>query len=392
MKGGFALTEHEKKIKVLTDVMNPEIKPEKVPLYLNLQGYIVYRTAGYGYTEAIFDSEKILDSYEKMTNMFPADLYYDTGGFASMFFSRCLGSEDFYLSEEKYSLNFKDISYLKGRDEYQKLAENPEEYLWNEFFLKKFKNLSTEKRKNTIFEYLKYTDEHYGRVAEVKSRIENENGTVFLSDVPMYQPAFDYLFQYIVGMRGVSLDMRRNKAELLAAVDSFEKLFSGYMDKFSPILQKDGNPFQGQICLLGQTITNRQQFSEFIWPYLSAQIDKYVEKNAKFYFMVEGGTGPLIDYLDRIPDGMCALHVEKDSLDDLIQRFGKKFTYVGGMPVEILGTATTDECKKYTLDVLEKYGHDGNFIFTTDKGVVFEHDATVENLKVVCDTVNSFKP
>lgn len=210
------------------------------------------------------------------------------------------------------------------------------------FLTKKFKNLSPEKIKNTIFEYLKYTDEHYGRVAEVKSRIENENGTVFLSDVPMYQPAFDYLFQYIVGMRGVSLDMRRNKTELLAAVGSFEKLFSGYMDKF--------------------------------------------------YFMVEGGTGPLIDYLDRIPDGMCALHVEKDSLDDLIQRFGKKFTYVGGMPVEILGTATPDECKRYTLDVLEKYGYDGNFIFTTDKGVVFEHDATIENLKVVCDTVNSFKP
>lgn len=159
------MTEHEKKIKVLTDVMNPKIKPEKVPLYLNLQGYIVYHTAGYGYTEAIFDSEKILDSYEKMTNMFPADLYYDTGGFASMFFSRCLGSEDFYLSEEKYSLNFKDISYLKGKEEYQKLAENPEEYLWNEFFLKKFKNLSPEKRKNTIFEYLNYTDEHYGRIA-----------------------------------------------------------------------------------------------------------------------------------------------------------------------------------------------------------------------------------
>lgn len=386
------MTEHEKKIKVLEAVMDPEAFPEKVPLYLNLQGYIVYHTAGYGYTEAIFDSKKTLGAYEKITEMFPADLYYNTGEFASMFFSRCLGSEDFYLNEENYSLNFKDVSYLKGKEEYQKLAASPEDYLWNEFFLKKFKNLSPEKRKNTIAEYLKYTDEHFARAAEVKARIKEKNGTVFLSDVPMYQPAFDYLFQYIVGMRGVSLDMRRNKADLLAAADSFEKLFTGYMDKFSPILPKENNPFQGQMCLLGQTITNKQQFAEFIWPHLSAQIEKYISENAKFYFMVEGATGPLIDYLDRIPDGMCALHVEKDSLDDLISRFGKKFTYVGGMPVEILGTATPDECKKYALDVLEKYGHEGNFIFTTDTSIVFEHDATVENLKAVCDAVNSFKP
>ena len=385
------MTEKERKKKIIQDALTPGTVPEKVPLYLNLQGWIVYHPAGYGYTEAVYDSDKIIDSYGKAIRTYAADLYYDMGGYASMFFSRCLGSEDYFLSDEKYSMNFKDISYLRSPDEYIGLKEDPQGFLWNSFYRRKFKNLAPDKIKGTLREYLKLSQHHFKGVEKLKEQLADEEGVLFLSDVPMYQPAFDYLFQYIVGMKGISLDMRRNKTALSDALDSFENLFNHYSETITPPLAPDESPFQAQVCLLGQTITNKKQFETFIWKHLKQKIDEFIEKDLKFYFMVEGGAGPLLDYLDYIPNGLCALHIEKDSLDDLVKRYGDKFTYVGGLPVSVLGNATMEECKKYTLDVLEKYGHNGNFIFSTDKGISFECDVKPDNLKMVCELVNTFK-
>ena len=61
------------------------------------------------------------------------------------------------------------------------------------------------------------------------------------------------------------------------------------------------------------------------------------------------------------------------------------------MPVSVLGKASLGDCRLYITNILEKYGHDGNFIFSTDKGISYEADATVDNLKMLCETVNSFK-
>lgn len=385
------LTLHDEKCQLLRKVMTPGEYPEKVPLYLNLQGWLVFKGADQGYLESVYDSDKLLNAYRKAIQEYPADLYYDTGGYAFMGFSRCLGSEDYYLNEEKYSLNFKDISYLTEDEEYRWLADDPKGFLWNHFYRRKFRNFSPDQFEKTIQNYLELTNIHFDKVTAMKKEMEETCGSVFLSDVPMYQTAFDYLFQYIVGMKGISMAMRRKKDLLTAALDSFEQLFTGYMDSMSPSLP-DTMPFQNQVCLLGQALTNPKQFEPFIWRHLGERIGKMSENGRKFYFMVEGSAGVLLDYLDRIPDGSCALHIENDALEDLTARFGNKFTYVGGMPVSLLGTGTRQECEDHAKKILERYGHNGNFIFSTDKGIVFETDAKRDNLKAVCDVVNNFVP
>lgn len=386
----FCLRSYDETCSLIRAAIAPGEMPEKVPFYLNLQGWLVYHGAGQGYMESINDSDMLLNAYRKAIRDFPADLYYDTGGFAFMGFSKLLGSEDYYLNEEKYSLNFKDIAYLSEDSDYKWLIRDPKSFLWNNFYQRKFKNLSPDRGTKTIREYLRLSNAHFEKVAAMKKEIESETGSVFLSDVPMYQPAFDYLFQYIIGMKGISLAMRRKKDLLLAALDSFEDLFNGYMESITPPLDKQ-MPFQNQICLLGQTITNPKQFETFIWRHLGPKIRRMTENGGRIYFMVEGTGKTLLDYLPEIPDGVCALHIESDPLDSLIARYGRKFTYVGGMPVALLGSGTPDECAAYTRAILEKYGAGGNFIFSTDKGIVFEADATRENLSAVCEAVHTFQ-
>lgn len=385
------MTEFDNKKKLFFDLFDPNGKPKKVPLYLNMQGYIVYNTAGYGYSEAVYNSENILNSYKKATEMFPADLYYDMGGYCSMFLSRCLGSEDYFLSDENYSLNFKDIAYLTEPTDYEKLANDPKGYLWNNFYSAKFKNLSEDKRKQTITDFLQLSSAHSDNSTKIKQEIIDRCGSLFLSDVPIYQPSFDYLFQYIVGMKNISMHMRRNKSELIDALDSLENLFNGYMDKFTPYLEKEDYPIQFQMCLLGQTLTNPKQFDTFIWPFLSKKLNEVFEKDLNFYFMVEGRIGSLMSHLEDFPKGKCLLHSEADLLEYLISRFDDRFIYAGGMPVSILGSITEDECRKYTMDVLKKYANEGNFVFTTDKGITYKRDATINNLRAVCEEVNSYE-
>lgn len=375
--------------RLLMQSMTPGLIPERVPLYLNLQGWIVYHGAGFGYLESVYDSSKLVSAYRKAMKEYPADLYYDTGGYAFMGFSKCLGSQDYYLNEEKYSLNFKDIGYLTEDEDYRYLIRDPKGFLWNRFYLRKFKNLDPVSLKETINAYLTLSSSHFEKVAEMKDEIESEQGCFFLSDVPMYQPSFDYLFQYIIGMKGISMAMRRKKELLLDALTSLEDLFNSYMDKMTPSLPME-MPFQNQICLLGQTITNPKQFEPFIWNFLGKRINDFSRDGQRFYFMVEGAGGTLLDFLQDIPKGVCALHIESDSLHTLKERFGDRFTYVGGMPVSLLGTGTADECVAHTRKILDEFAPDGNFIFSTDKGIVFRGDAREENLKAVCEEVSMF--
>lgn len=379
----------EEKRGILNDVMTKDVTPSRIPLFLNLQGWIVYHGAGYGYEECVYNSDKLISAYEKAFSEYPADLYYDTGGFAFMGFSKLLGSEDYYLNEEKYSMNFKDICYLAEDEQLKLLASDPKEFLWNQFYVKKFKNLAYPNSAETISAYLSSTGEHFEKVAEMKVRVEKTKGCFFLSDVPMYQPAFDYLFQYIIGMKGISMAMRRKSDLLISALDGFEELFGKYMDELTPPLSLD-MPFQNQICLLGQTITNPRQFGPFIWNYMKKRIDKMAQQG-KIYFMVEGAGSALLDTLEDIPKGVCALHIEKDELRDLVSRFSDRFTYVGGMPVSLLGSGTAKECCRYAERLMDEYGPSGNYIFSTDKGIVFETDAKPENLKALCKKVSQHR-
>lgn len=385
------MTEIDEKKQLFFDLFDSKSKPKKVPLYLNLQGHIVYNTAGYGYSEAVYSSLNILNSYKEITKRFPADLYYDMGGYQSLFLSRCLGSEDYFLSDENYSLNFKDIAYLSDPDDYKYLAEDPKAYLWNKFYQVKFKNLSAQKRAETIGEFLKLSNEHTENTLKIRQEIDQLSPSLFLSDVPIYQPSFDYLFQYIVGMKNISMHMRRNKSELLSALESFENLFNSYMDKYTPYLDKEEYPIQFQLCILGQTLTNPKQFDTFIWPFLEKKLNEVFDKDLNFYFMVEGTVAGLMPHLEDFPKGKCMLHSEMDSLDDLIARFDDKFIYVGGMPLSIFGSMTKEECRKYTIEALKKYASERKFVFTTDKGITYKRDANVENLRIVCDTVNSYE-
>ena len=379
----------EEKRELLKDVMTRGKKVPRVPLYLNLQGWIVYHGAGYGYEESVYSSEKLLGAYEMAFSEYPADLYYDTGGYAFMGFSRLLGSEDYYLNEEKYSMNFKDICYLTEDDQLRMLADDPKNFLWNHFYVNKFKNLNPENAEKTLSAYLEASGRHFEMVGKMKERVESEKGCLFLSDVPMYQPAFDYLFQYIIGMKGISMAMRRKGDLLISALDGFEDLFGRYMDEITPPLSAD-MPFQNQICLLGQTITNPRQFEPFIWNYMKKRIGK-MARQGNFYFMVEGAGGALLDSLEDIPEGVCALHIEKDDIKDLVSRFDDRFTYVGGMPVSLLGGGSEEECCSFARKLMDDYGAAGNYIFSTDKGIVFETDAKPENLRALCRTVAEYR-
>lgn len=220
----------------------------------------------------------------------------------------------------------------------------------NDFYAVKFKNLSENNRKKALSELLELSSTHAENSTQVKQKIAEKQGSLFLSDVPIYQPSFDYLFQYIVGMKNISMHMRRNKSELLSALESFENLFNSYMDKYTPYLDKEEYPIQFQLCILGQTLTNPKQFDTFIWPFLEKKLNDVFDKDLNFYFMVEGTAAGLMPHLEDFPKGKCILHSEADPLDELIARFDDRFIYASGMPVSILGTASEEECRQYTID------------------------------------------
>ena len=66
----------EEKRGILNDVMTKDVTPSRIPLFLNLQGWIVYHGAGYGYEECVYNSDKLISAYEKAFSEYPISLAY----------------------------------------------------------------------------------------------------------------------------------------------------------------------------------------------------------------------------------------------------------------------------------------------------------------------------
>lgn len=64
---------------------------------------------------------------------------------------------------------------------------------------------------------------------------------------------------------------------------------------------------------------------------------------------------------------------------------------MGGMTTDLLSNGTQEECVSYARRLCDELGKDGGFIFSENKMLSYRNDAKAENMKAVCDFVDSYR-
>lgn len=386
------------RVKLVRDAVDPAKKPERVP---HISHFVTWKIldAGYKLSEAMCDwdiMEKVVCEFQEK---YCFDALVEFGHRNNYQTSKILGSSRYYIDDENGSVNYKDFALCES-DELVEYAKNPLKFKWEKGMAKKYPFWTQEfdidilnKAYKANMDYLNFMG--FNLRGRMPQKLYEDYGVPYYIDPKGYAPiAIETLFNSLRGIKGLSIDMRRNIGTLREAIAIMDE--SGFKPglaalKNVPAGTKYDSTFDCDNILLAHTILNEKQWEEFYWPYLKQIIAVYGEKGWTTRLFTEGTSGRFWDYFKEFPKGVIALHLENDDVYAATEKL-PGFCIMGGMTNEMLGGGTKQQCLDMTKRLIDELGANGNFILSQDKLGSYRNDAKAENLKAVCEFALEYTP
>ncbi len=368
-------------------------KVERIPHLANLFSWKFY-DAGLKMSEALFDYRQIEEAVRHSLESYDFDLLGETGERNPVKVSSILGASEYQINDEKNAINVVDQCFME-HEEYTKLIKDPIAFLWSTLLPRKCKMLQNDNNSEVfrqfINEYNKNNEEYGVRASIVSGEFQIPDFMDYMSPIGVFDSGFEILFNFFRGIKGLSLDMRKDPKLLEEAIEALENVFlNPTLNAADGYMTKGSNPdvcYDTYTLMLAHTILNPKQFERFYWPYLKKAYT-YAEKYDKIgYFFIEGSFARFYDFFNDMPKNRFALHSEQD--DIFVTKKSVHETVVGGMPVELLGYGTPTECVDYAKKLIDELSYDYGYVFSENKMVSFASDCRSENFKAVCDYVSS---
>ena len=280
-------------------------------------------------------------------------------------------------------------------DTLQEYMDDPVKYAWEKILPEKYGDSWAKKDKavwkRTFREYMKYIMFilHMSGVMKKYSLPGlSPNNTMKGSVVP----AVESLMSDLLGIQQLSIAMRRSPEKLDAFIERWEE------ERMEPIYEKiraSKGPdhkycFDSSVLILAHNVMNTRQFERFYWPYLKKLLDTYAEKGMNIRLFTEGSILRFADYFKDYPKGLLTFHLEQDDPFEFRQAL-PNVAIMGGMTTDILSNGTPDECVAYAKRLCDELGREGGFIFSENKMLSYRNDAKAENMKAVCEFVDSYR-
>lgn len=195
------------------------------------------------------------------------------------------------------------------------------------------------------------------------------------------------LMYFYRGIKGLSMDMRRNPEKVEAFCADYEKEVITKLT--AAINNTETHAYFALDCsLVAQTIMNKKQFERFYWPTLKKCIDLCVEHKKPMHIYIEGEVLRLKEYFQDIPKGLLMIHPESESVFD-IRRELPNVAVCGGMSTELLGMGTPQQCVDYAKRLIDEMGN--GFVLGHTKSLAYPNDAKRENLLAVQNLIYSYR-
>jgi hypothetical protein len=357
-------------------------KNKRVPMLANFFTWKML-DAGYNLHDALYDYsilEKVNDEFHQR---YQFDAYFDLGVRNPMLVTQALGGGFHKIDDAGEAVVIDDHHLLEG-DEYREYAQDPMKFYWAKAFKRYCKpGITMAELENATKEFRSYIE----FAGKANDKCKNEYGAL-ISYMVTAQPPFEVLFNQYRGIRELALDVRKRKGELKEAMEALyaretESILNGSLNTDST-----GFITLFGIGLLAHSILSVDQFGELYWPYLKKILDTVIANKKRLFIMCESTMLRFAEFFQDIPKGVAIVQIEQDDIFELRKRL-PNLVLAGGMPTDLLGYGSKQECIDYAKKLIDTLG-DG-FVFGQNKMMSYRNDAKRENLIAVNDFVRNYQ-
>ena len=368
-------------------------KTERIPIMSNAWNWKVY-DAGFTLSDALYNQKKYTNVLKHYFDNYPADFMFETGSRNPFVYTQYLGSDKRYIiDDEKKIMNVVDESYLEP-DEYDELINDPMKFIWEKFLPRKCPNLKQEKNGkvyiDSMYAYINWLNGYLG----YGKTLAKNYGVPLLTDLyaPFYMMnGMEIMLDFMRGMRGLSVDLRRQPEKVKAAVEALDSIFEPKMEGYAgPHGHNPDAAFDGAMVFIATSMLSPKQFETFYLPWLNRTKDFAVEHDKTVIIFAEAENSRFYEFLKDLPEGHFAILAEQDDIFNTKKEL-PNLCVCGGMPVELLGKATPEECVDYAKKLIDELAVDGGYIYSEKKMMSYMTDCKSENLKAVTEFVHDFR-
>ncbi|MCK9363081.1 MAG: hypothetical protein M0P74_05715 [Syntrophales bacterium] len=387
--------------------------PDRVPV-MSVFGFFPARWAGITFEEAMYDYDKMMESWTAtMTDLQP-DMYENP--FAIRFLGSILLALDFkqlrwpgHGVDPMSTYQFVEKEYMK-REEYDDFLFDISDFMvrkyWPRIFgvLEPLKNLPP--LNSIITYYFGLTDfsafdspELEKAIAAIKEaaiqarRIlagsaEYAAKMKTLGFPPQFgsmtQAPFDTLSDFFRGTKGTAMDMFRCPDKLIEATERLLPV----MIRFGMAAKERG--VKGVFIPLHKGLDgfmSPSQFKTFYWPTLRRLIMALIEQDLTPVLLWEGDCTPRLELIGDVPPGKVVYWFERTDIFKAKDVLGKVACLRGNVPLSIMCTGTPDDVRAYCKKLIDYVGKDGGFIMDCSSNL---DDAKTQNVRAMIDFTKEY--
>ncbi len=309
------------------------------------------------------------------------DVHYDLLARNLLKPAALLGGNHHLVDDEQESINFFDHTLLQD-DEYPAYKTDRWGTSWN-MFRRKYPELS----QGLMAKAIAVNMENNAYNPYMKKKFAERYGCPscynYIAQVP-----HERFHKYYRGIKAASMDLRKRGGVLLDTYDAMME--DEIMPGVHAALAADTSDcmIDLMVPLLAHTMMNMKQWDTFYWPYLKQILDAALAADQTVMIYLENSLIRFKEYFQDYPKGFLVLVPELDDVAELRTAIPNA-CIVGGMPAQLLGRGTPEECVDRAKKVIDQMG-DG-FILGQDKMMSFRNDCRRENLLAVCEYVQNFR-
>lgn len=348
--------------------------------------------AGYTLTEGLRNYDIMTKCIRKHQEKYNFDAIFELGVRNIVRMVDHLGGGTYIVEDE--SIQYKDNALVE-LDELGEYIENAEKFLWEKGMARKYPawadgTIKAEDLAKSFREQKNFLSYFTG----IKKILTKEYGlpNFTAQSTPCY-PGIDLLFNSVLGIRNLSIAMRRQPEMIDDAVRVSNEFFQ--VPGIAALKKRKGpdkkSCYDFDICILVHTIMNNKQFDRWLWPDIKDQLDLLEEKDMTVRLFMEGSTKPFWDHFSDYKKGIITMHPEKDDPFEMRKAL-PNCAILGGMTLQLLGQGTPQQCVDRTRELIDGLdGLNGGFVLCQDKMITYKNDCRPENLRAVSEFVQNYR-
>lgn len=393
MGGGITMSDVQKLFQERVERITTTIKleePDRVPITSMFETWAGHY-AGYSVPDVAFNYDKLIESFCKIAEEFEVDTLPPPLGVRCGNLYNVLGSREFSFFNKEgaphASVQHTECHDIMSVEEYPELIADPYKFILEKQLPRRYKALDQgpAKAAEAYARAMPVFQEYMGAVGKLIGIMGEKYGipTMFQGSTEM---PLDYLMDYFRGFKGVTIDIRRNKEQVLAAA---EALLPVVLRNAAHNKMKGPFPFIF-IPLHIATYLKPKDFETFYYPTFRKMIDSLIELGLTPALFMEGNWEPYYDYINDLPKGKVVGLIEHGDFVKAKKEIGKTITLWGGMPIDVLNNSTKEQAIDYAKHIIDECAPGGGYIFGCDKSLLAPKDINPENLKAVFSFVKEY--